>query len=195
MGPVHAAGIKALVMFGGAGSIDGFRATSDPAKRASVVANLKALVLECGFDGLDLDWEPLDPDLDAASSIALVQALQNVRALDGLAQVRLARELQRHRAEHPHDREADQRAGEDAAGRVERPHSARPLASSDHGPDRRAHAVGVAKDKAGLGEPIEVRRLNGRVTQGVDGVGPLIVGEQEEDVGLLRRIGCRGSSG
>jgi|GEM_PF-774987 len=77
----HAAGIKALVMFGGAGSIDGFRATSDPAKRAAVVANLKALVLECGFDGLDLDWEPLDPDLDAASSVALVQALQAPDAL------------------------------------------------------------------------------------------------------------------
>jgi chitinase len=72
----HAAGIKALLMVGGAGSIDGFRATSDPAKRASVVAALKALVLECGFDGIDLDWEPLDPDLDAATSLALVQALQ-----------------------------------------------------------------------------------------------------------------------
>ena len=77
----HAAGIKALVMFGGAGSIDGFRATSDPAKRAAVVASLKALVLECGFDGLDLDWEPLDPDLDAAASLALVQALQAPDAL------------------------------------------------------------------------------------------------------------------
>lgn len=77
----HAAGIKALVMFGGAGSIDGFRATSDPAKRAAVVANLKALVLECGFDGLDFDWEPLDPDLDAATSLALVQALQAPEAL------------------------------------------------------------------------------------------------------------------
>jgi chitinase len=77
----HAAGIKALVMFGSAGSIDGFRATSDPAKRAAVVAGLKALVLECGFDGVDLDWEPLDPDLDAATSLALVQALQAPDAL------------------------------------------------------------------------------------------------------------------
>lgn len=77
----HAAGIKALVMFGGAGSIDGFRATTDPAKRAEVVANLKALVIECGFDGLDFDWEPLDPDVDAATSLALVQALQAPDAL------------------------------------------------------------------------------------------------------------------
>jgi len=77
----HAAGIKALVMFGGAGSIDGFKATSDPAKRASVVAALKSLVLECGFDGVDMDWEPLDPDLDASTSLALVQALQAPTAL------------------------------------------------------------------------------------------------------------------
>lgn len=76
----HAAGTKAILMVGGAGSVDGFLATSDPAVRAAFVANLKAFVEECGFDGIDLDWEPLGPS-DRASAFALLDALQAPGAL------------------------------------------------------------------------------------------------------------------
>jgi chitinase len=76
----HAAGTKALLMVGGAGSVAGFQATSDPAVRAAFVSNLTAFVRECGFDGIDLDWEPLVPS-DSDNVLALVDALQAPGAL------------------------------------------------------------------------------------------------------------------
>ena len=72
----HAAGIKALLMVGGAGALDGFEATGDPAVRTAFVNNLKAFVQECGFDGIDLDWEPLIPSLDQDTIFALLDDLQ-----------------------------------------------------------------------------------------------------------------------
>lgn len=77
----HDAGIKAILMVGGAGSIDGFRATADPAVRAAFVSNLKTMVEEWGFDGLDLDWEPLDPRIDRDTILALLDQLQAPGAL------------------------------------------------------------------------------------------------------------------
>lgn len=76
----HAAGTKALLMVGGAGSVDGFLATSDSTVRAAFVRNLKAFVEECGFDGVDLDWEPLGPN-DRTAFVALLEALQAPDAL------------------------------------------------------------------------------------------------------------------
>ena len=79
----HAAGTKAILMLGGAGFLSGFRATSDPAVRSAFVNNLKAIVSSYGFDGIDLDWEPMvlpgpgdpaTPD-DRPAVRALVQAL------------------------------------------------------------------------------------------------------------------------
>ena len=72
----HAAGTKALLMVGGAGSLDGFEATSDPAVRTALVNSLKAFVEECGFDGIDLDWEPLIPEVHRDTILALVDQLQ-----------------------------------------------------------------------------------------------------------------------
>ncbi len=71
----HAAGTKAILMVGGAGAVEGFQATRDPAIRAAFVSNLKAFVEECGFDGIDLDWEPLVPN-DRAAVSALIVELQ-----------------------------------------------------------------------------------------------------------------------
>ena len=76
----HAAGTKAILMVGGAGSVDGFLATSNPAVRAAFVSNLKAFVEDLGFDGIDLDWEPLEPR-DRVNVLALVNALQAPDAL------------------------------------------------------------------------------------------------------------------
>jgi chitinase len=76
----HAAGIKAILMIGGAGdaNIAAFRKVSDPTIRAAFVNNLKTIVNDYGFDGIDLDWEPLSfssPD-DRPSILALAQALR-----------------------------------------------------------------------------------------------------------------------
>lgn len=76
----HAAGIKAILMVGGAGSVDGFLATSNPTVRAAFVSNLKALVQDLGFDGIDLDWEPLEPR-DRVNVVTLMNALQAPDAL------------------------------------------------------------------------------------------------------------------
>src|SRR5262249_5339949 len=71
----HAAGTKAILMVGGAGSVDGFRATIQAVVRSAFVENLKVFVEECGFDGIDLDWEPLEP-ADRTAALALMDALQ-----------------------------------------------------------------------------------------------------------------------
>jgi chitinase len=74
----HAAGRKAVLMVGGAGEISGWRAAATPANRASFVTNLLARADEFAFDGLDLDWEPLETG-DQTNFLALVQALRNAR--------------------------------------------------------------------------------------------------------------------
>lgn len=56
----HAAGRKAIVMLGGAGEYDGFVGAASNANRARFVNNLVALANEYGFDGYDIDWEPIE---------------------------------------------------------------------------------------------------------------------------------------
>jgi chitinase len=70
----HAAGRKAILMVGGAGEIDGWRAAASQ-HRDALVANLLAVMDQFGFDGLDLDWEPLE-DTDHADFEALASALR-----------------------------------------------------------------------------------------------------------------------
>ena len=74
----HAAGRKAVLMVGGAGEIDGWRGAASAAHRATFVTNLLAALDTYGFDGLDLDWEPLD-DGDRPDFQALATALRNAR--------------------------------------------------------------------------------------------------------------------
>ena len=75
----HAAGRKAILMVGGAGEIDGWRDAASSTHRAAFVTNLLAAVDQFGYDGLDLDWEPLE-SFDQADFIALAQALRGARA-------------------------------------------------------------------------------------------------------------------
>jgi chitinase len=74
----HAASRKAVLMVGGAGEIDGWRGAANAAHRNAFVANLLSVVDEFAFDGLDLDWEPLDNG-DRADFLALAQALRGAR--------------------------------------------------------------------------------------------------------------------
>ena len=75
----HSANRKALLMIGGAGSINGWRAAASEANRSAFVTSLVELVDNIGADGLDLDWEPLEPG-DYANFTALAQALRGANS-------------------------------------------------------------------------------------------------------------------
>ncbi len=71
----HQNGVKAILMLGGAGEHDGFASAASSAHRDAFVQRIRALVQTYGFDGVDLDWEPID-SADAAPLKALVTALR-----------------------------------------------------------------------------------------------------------------------
>ena len=55
----HAAGRKVLICVGGADSATGFRGAASPARREAFVSAVVNLMAQWGYDGIDLDWEPL----------------------------------------------------------------------------------------------------------------------------------------
>jgi chitinase len=57
----HAAGKKVLFCVGGAGSQAGFQGATSSANRGTFITNLVNLMTARGYDGIDIDWEPLDP--------------------------------------------------------------------------------------------------------------------------------------
>lgn len=71
----HDAGRKSILMVGGAGTYDGFSSSASATHRAAFVANLVSFAKAQGFDGLDLDWEPL-PSSDLPNLQALAQDLR-----------------------------------------------------------------------------------------------------------------------
>ncbi len=74
----HTAGRKAILMLGGAGADTGFRAAAANAVRTTFIQQLLKVVDDYGFDGLDLDWEPI-LDADRAPLLSLAQALRSAR--------------------------------------------------------------------------------------------------------------------
>ena len=74
----HAHGVRAVAMLGGAGEYNGWVGAASSAHRAAFVANLVQAANDYGFDGFDLDWEPLYTS-DQADFIALAQGLRAAR--------------------------------------------------------------------------------------------------------------------
>jgi chitinase len=74
----HAAGVKAVLMVGGAGEHDGWVGAASAAHRAAFVQALLGAMDGYGYDGLDLDWEPIDA-ADEAPLRALIHALRTAR--------------------------------------------------------------------------------------------------------------------
>jgi chitinase len=56
----HAHGVKAVASIGGADSQTGFKQATASATVAAFAANLIALLTTIGYDGIDIDWEPMD---------------------------------------------------------------------------------------------------------------------------------------
>jgi len=71
----HANNRRAIASIGGAGLHDQIAAAASADMRATLVANLVALLAKYGYDGLDLDWEPVNT-ADQAPLQALVSALR-----------------------------------------------------------------------------------------------------------------------
>ncbi len=60
-------------------------------------------------------------------------------------------------------------------------------------PVHRTHAVGPAEYRALAHQPVEVRRANMRVAQSRDGVRPLVIAEEDQDVRPEGRFGGLGA--
>lgn len=82
----HAAGKKVLICVGGAGSEGDFQAATSVANLPVFISNLTNFMATRGYDGVDLDWEPL-PTSDAGQFTNLVNGLRS--ALDDFTQHKL----------------------------------------------------------------------------------------------------------
>ena len=56
----HAAGCKVLLCVGGAGTQSGFKQATTPDHLSGFISNLVSLLKSRGYDGIDVDWEPLE---------------------------------------------------------------------------------------------------------------------------------------
>ena len=74
----HAAGRKAILMLGGAGEHAGFVGAASNQNRAAFVQNILARMDEYGYDGIDMDWEPVE-QADRAPLKALIHDLRTAR--------------------------------------------------------------------------------------------------------------------
>ncbi len=74
----HAAGRKAIIMVGGAGEHAGWVAAASNVNRAKFVQNLLEAMDRFGYDGLDIDWEPVE-EADKPNLLALVRELRAAR--------------------------------------------------------------------------------------------------------------------
>jgi chitinase len=57
----HRAGKQALLVVGGEGAASGLRIATGPSRLQDTVRSIRSLVDRYGYDGIDVDWEPLPP--------------------------------------------------------------------------------------------------------------------------------------
>jgi len=79
----HGADVPVIICVGGASSETAFQAASAPAHLSAFISNLTNFMAMRGYDGVDIDWEPLR-DADAGQYTNLVNGLHS--ALDGFPQ-------------------------------------------------------------------------------------------------------------
>jgi chitinase len=72
----HAAGKQALLVVGGEGAAPGLRIAASPERLPSALKSLLSLVDGYGYDGIDVDWEPLAPQ-DADLYTSFIEGLRN----------------------------------------------------------------------------------------------------------------------
>ena len=72
----HAHGVKAIASIGGADSQTGFKQATSSTTVASFASNLVALLNTGGYDGIDIDWEPMDK----ADEPAVIDLAKRIRA-------------------------------------------------------------------------------------------------------------------
>lgn len=82
----HSAGVKALICVGGGGTEAGFQGATSSAHLSAFVTNVVTFLSTYGYDGVDLDWEPLTSG-DTAQFTNLVNGLR--AALNGFSPPRL----------------------------------------------------------------------------------------------------------
>ena len=90
----HAANKKVLVTCGGWGDASAFAEATNGTNRAAFIANLVNFVVGRGYDGIDIDWEPISnttqfklfmPELRAALDAAKPGLLLTMACMDGNA--------------------------------------------------------------------------------------------------------------
>jgi chitinase len=77
----HNAGRKVLFCVGGANSQAGFQGATSTANLSAFISNLVSFMTTRGYDGMDIDWEPL-PSTDTTQYTNLVNGLRT--ALNGI---------------------------------------------------------------------------------------------------------------
>ena len=82
----HAAGRKVLICVGGGGTQAGFQGSASSGNRTKFINNIVNLMESRGYDGVDIDWEPV-PTTDAAAFTNLIYGLRT--ALNGFPQPKL----------------------------------------------------------------------------------------------------------
>jgi len=74
----HAHGVKAVASIGGADSQTDFRAATASGSITTFAANLVSLMTTTGYDGIDIDWEPMDK-ADEPAVIDLANRIRQAR--------------------------------------------------------------------------------------------------------------------
>jgi chitinase len=74
----HTAGRKAILMLGGSGQLGNYQAATSAANIDKFVTNLVTTMDNLGYDGIDVDWEPVN-DADKPAVISLLSKLRAAR--------------------------------------------------------------------------------------------------------------------